>query len=280
VDFSSRYGYSEQPSGGLIREDAPEAVRIGFLYRARPRLETNGLRELVCYVLGRRPDPSNWSEPNVHAETENLIFDAPWYRFYDIVEATIAEYRSRDRRRLPPVQSLISGESASTDVDQLVDELNSLFYRENLAWHIVDDRVTLRTGVVSDVIVGAALKSLDEADRVTAASELQKAMRALSQRPEPDTRDAVRFAAGAMEALARDVTGDRRATLGQILKAHRKSGTLLHEPLMEALEKCWGYANDVARHVDETKVPTIEEAILVVGLVASAIAYLGRRRQL
>ena len=101
-------------------------------------------------------------------------------------------------------------------------------------------------------------------------------MRALSQCPNPETRDAVRWALGALEAVARDVTGDRRATLGAILKAHRTTGALLPPPLAQAFENAWSYAGDVARHVDETTAPTLEEAVLAVGLVAAGVAYLAR----
>jgi len=49
-----------------------------------------------------------------------------------------------------------------------------------------------------------------------------------------------------MEAVARDITGDRRATLGDILKKH--GGALLPSPLPNAFEKIWGYANNCATH--------------------------------
>jgi hypothetical protein len=75
-----------------------------------------------------------------------------------------------------------------------------------------------------------------------------------------------------MEAVARDITGDRKATLGEILKRHPD---ILPPALREAFSKVWGYSSDVARHVDETRAPTLKEAELVVGLVAAAVTYLG-----
>lgn len=271
--FSRRHGYGETvPLGEPIREDAPESVRVGFLQLVEGRLRPYGVREVAARVLRKRPDPNNWSEyPNVWTEAEDLVLEAPWYRFYDIVEAAIKSYRQGGAAAS---YELFAG---NADADVLVDELNRLFFEENIAWHVVEDQVALRIGEAGDAVVSRAIDNLEQASRPTAASELRKAVLALSRRPEPDTRDAVRSALGALEANARDITGDRNATLGEILKRHRETGVLLPPPLVIAFEKTWGYANDVARHVDETKAPTIEEAVLVVGLVASAVAFLANK---
>ncbi len=265
MSFSQRHGYGQrepvQPSE-LIREDAPESVRLGFLSTVEKRLTPQELRALACKVMRVRPDPNYWNwhrrYPSIWEEAQALVHAAPWYQFYDIVEAAVQARTGFER------QSVVSA-------------LNALFAEENLAWHLADDKVELRTGEASEAVVAHALQGLAEAGRPTAAAELRKAVGALSQRPDPDTRDAVRCALGAMEAVARDITGDRSATLGEILKTHRSSGGLLPPPLMQAFEKAWGYASNVARHVDETKAPTLEEAVLVVGLVAVGVAYLARQ---
>jgi hypothetical protein len=57
------------------------------------------LRDIVCGVLRKRPDPSNWSEyPNVWREVEQHVYHCDWYRVYDIVEAIRAELADRKRR--------------------------------------------------------------------------------------------------------------------------------------------------------------------------------------
>jgi hypothetical protein len=80
---------------------------------------------------------------------------------------------------------------------------------------------------VTDEVVAHAVDGLRETGRPTAARELEKAIAALSKRPQADTRGAVRFAAGAMEAIARDITGDRNATLScraAIVLGSRRTG--------------------------------------------------------
>jgi|SRR5690554_1619092 len=78
----------------------------------------------------------------------------------------------------------------------------------------------------------------------------------------------------ALECVAREVVGNPRATLGEIIK--RESG-LIPKPLDEAVAKAWGYASEHARHIREGRVPSYEEAELVVGICASVSTYLVRK---
>ena len=80
---------------------------------------------------------------------------------------------------------------------------------------------------------------------------------------------------GHWSASARDLTGDK-GTLGQVLNHHPD---LLPQPLDTALSQVWGYASNVARHVEEGSEPNREEAELVVGLAAVVATYLTRNDQ-
>ncbi len=84
----------------------------------------------------------------------------------------------------------------------------------------------------------------------TAANHLHEALQDLSRRPQPDLAGAVYHAMGSLECLARDVTGDPKATLGEVLK--RNSG-LLPKPLDTALSQVWGYASNEARRTRLTQ---------------------------
>jgi hypothetical protein len=75
----------------------------------------------------------------------------------------------------------------------------------------------------------------------------------------------------ALECIAKDVTGQLKATLGEILKRH---GTIIPKPLDQAVDKVWGFASDKARHVREGQTLSREEAQLVVGMAASLAYYL------
>jgi hypothetical protein len=78
-----------------IREDAPFEMRsviTGIAYEIG--LGPSTLRDIICNVLRKRPDPSNWSEyPNIDGEVHDLIDRCEWYRVYDIIEAIYASQK-------------------------------------------------------------------------------------------------------------------------------------------------------------------------------------------
>lgn len=67
--FSQRHGYGQQREI-IVREDAPEGLRMGLVQIGRNMgMNYTSLREVICHVLRRRPDPTNWTEiPNVRDE--------------------------------------------------------------------------------------------------------------------------------------------------------------------------------------------------------------------
>lgn len=81
-------------------------------------------------------------------------------------------------------------------------------------------------------------------------------------------------AMGALEAVARDLADDSRATLGQIAKRHPD---LFPSPLDRAFSQLWGYVSNEVRHVQEGRDPNRREAELVVGLAAAMTTYLARK---
>jgi hypothetical protein len=91
---------------------------------------------------------------------------------------------------------------------------------------------------------------------------------AAAPRPQAGARSlagAIYHGTGALEAVAPDLAGDPKATLGE---AVRRNPKLLPKPLDTALSQLWGYARlNEARHVKETE---REDAGLVVGLAAVA----------
>src|ERR1051326_5643297 len=82
--FSRRHGFQSEPPI-TIWDDAPEEFRHTVLSIAHDKcsLKPYPLRDIVCGVLRKRPDPSNWSEyPNVWGEVEWHVYNCDWYRVY------------------------------------------------------------------------------------------------------------------------------------------------------------------------------------------------------
>ena len=111
-------------------------------------------------------------------------------------------------------------------------------------------------------------------ERQVASQEIHQALADLSRRPSPDITGAIQHAMAALECVARDVSGERKATLGELLKKHPD---LLPAPLDTALTKIWGFASEQGRHLRENEAPDIKEAELVVGLAANIATYLVKK---
>ena len=122
--------------------------------------------------------------------------------------------------------------------------------------------------------VSAFRPCLENAGHRTAAKEIHEALADLSRRPKPDATGAVQHAMAALECAAGDVTGDARATLGEIIK---KNPGLFQPPLDQAMEKVWGYTSQWGRHLREGREPSPEEAELVVGLASVMATHLTRK---
>jgi hypothetical protein len=74
-----------------------------------------------------------------------------------------------------------------------------------------------------------------------------------------------------LECVAREVSHDERVTLGEIIQRHGAE-IGIPKPLDTAIERMWGYASEMARHLREGRVPAREEAEFLPSVSASLIA--------
>ena len=82
---------------------------------------------------------------------------------------------------------------------------------------------------------------------------------------------AIQHSMAALECVFRNVVGNPKATLGELLKKHPN---IIPPPLDQSLDKLWGYASEFGRHIREDREPEFSEAQLVVGVSAAVVTYL------
>jgi hypothetical protein len=248
VSFSKRHGYSAPPAEITIREDAPRNLRNAVLYFAEEAgLGPHDLRDVVCRALGRAPDvEENWSYENVIREVRGHIDDCSWFRVYDIIEKLYERIQPRDSER-------------AAEFEQ---KINTFFSEEGIGWQLVGGVVETRGTEAFEASLREARETLDSRGFSTASNELHEALADLSRRPTPDITGAVQHSMAALEAVARVACGDEKATLGDIIKRHEG---LIPRPLDAAVEKVWGFASEMGRHLREGREPNRDEAELVVG---------------
>jgi hypothetical protein len=263
--FSRRHGYSGQVQEITIREDAPESLRFFVLSLAeRLGLTPSPFRDITCFVLEERPDPSNWSPyPNIWGEVEGHVYNCEWFQVYDIIEEIWAYFQKRYEETYEDPKA-----------PEFENELNDFFVRKGIGWKLEKGAVVTRGAEAFEETVREAQTTLEAGGRPTAAKHIHEALQALSKRPEADLPGAVYHALGCLECVARDVTGLENETLGQILKKHPN---MVPSPLNEVLPKIWGYASNEARHVVEGREIAREEAELLVGLASTTASYVSKK---
>lgn len=267
--FSKRMGLDNIKAAEItVRNDAPRGLReflVSVAYDAG--LSPKSLRPLVCRLLRIAPDSGNWSEwPNIAYEVSELVGSCPWYNVYDIIEK-IYDSLARSQRLAPYDESMSAA-------DYFASEINAFFMVNGIGWQLTDGQIQIRGPEIFEDVTRKAIDLLRSSTRATARNEIHEALGDLSRRPEPDKTGAVQHALAALECISRDVSGNPRLTLGDILK---KYPDLLPQPLTLAIEKIWGYASEYGRHLREGREPTMEEAELLVGLVGVVTVYLVKK---
>lgn len=267
--FSKRMGFDSVTGAEItVRQDAPPGVRDFLLIVAyEAGLMPSIVRQLVCRILRVAPDSGNWSErPNIAYEVSELVGSCPWYNVYDIIEDIY--------NRLYQSQQLAPGDETTTVAAFFATEINAYFVKNGIGWQLTDGQIQIRGPEIFEDVTRKAIELLDSTARITARNEVHQALSDLSRRPDPDITGAVQHALAALECVARDVSGDPKSTLGDILK---KYPGLLPQPLASAVEKVWGYASEYGRHLREGREPTMEEAELLVGLAGVVAIYLAKK---
>jgi hypothetical protein len=263
--FSRRHHFNKSPIEITVREEAPENLRYFVLETARNLgWSPLPLRANLCSVLRVRPDPNNWSEfPNMWGEVQELMYGCEWYHVYDFIEALHKKMTEND------------AEEGETDAVQFAKAVNDFFFEEGIGWQLADGYIITRGTEAFEAVVMEATAALKASERPTAATHLHEALQDLSRRRAADLAGAVYHAMGSLECVAREFTGDSKATLGEAL---RRYPGLLPKPLDTALSQIWGYASNEARHIQEGRETRREEAELLVGLAAALSTYLTRKK--
>lgn len=260
--FSKRHGFSNSIETEIrIRNDAPYDLRSALIQIAyETGFKPKTLREVVCRILRKRPDKDNWSDfPNIDEEIHDLIDECPWYRVYDVAEGII-----KKMDELP----------LSYEPDRFRTEFNGFFIENGIGWQLKKQTIEIRGPESFENIIQTAQKNLVGSQKATAGNELHEALVDLSRRPEPDITGAIQHSMASLECIARDVCGDPKATLGEILKRHKD---LIPSPIDETVKTAWGFASERARHIREGREPEFPEAELIVGICASVGNYLLRK---
>lgn len=255
--FSKREGYSGKEIEITIKEDAPDALRdyiIQTLYALG--FTPKQIRPAICQVLRVAPNNDNWSEfPNIDMEIRELISNCDWWEVYDIIEALSRKFQSQQ-----------------TDFDS---EINDFFLEKGIGWKLEDGKIVFRGDNQFEQKLKEAKTIVSQNGFDTAKHEISEAISDLSKKPNPDKTGAIQHSLACLECIAREIVGNRKQTLGELIKQNR---AIVPPPLDIVIEKIWGFSSEQGRHLREGDEPDFDEVELLVGLALSLSAYLAKKR--
>lgn len=249
--FSDRAGVAKRYPPRVNYEDAPERLRS---LADRIIHDGNVVAAYVhlCEMTGRLPDPNIWGESYASPQVRSMIERLDWWQVFDLLE------------------DLAEGTS------QVDAKVNEAFAMCGMAYEMVDGSVyTLdEAGDVLEITGDeyGTSKRL-EGKYAPVRKQYEAALAGLNGRP-MDLEKAVSESVGAMEAVARIITGqkDFGKAIDQALANREGAGAL-----GASLKALYGYASQLpgARHGRHSEPDlTLAEARVVVRMSADAIAYL------
>src|SRR3989338_5491203 len=94
------------------------------------------------------------------------------------------------------------------------------------------------------------------------------------QTAKSEIEEAIQHSLACLECVCREVTGDKKSTLGDLMK---KASGIIPPPLDQAITKIWGFTSEQGRHLREGQKPDYLEAELVVEITAAISTYLRKK---
>lgn len=250
--FAERHGIERAIPEITITDDFPVEHRTAVIQIAdQLNVPASSLRKAMLKVLVTGIDTTNRSHNFIW---EDLVLTLPGCDWPDVYEIAQEIYE------VVPVNQ-------QQEYERL---LNRFFERNGFGWMMRDGLIEYRGAEPFVVATKAAEKVLASRGFDRAAREVREAMVDLSRRPMPDLTGAATHAFGALEAVAREDTGQHKKTLGQLVP-----DLDLQPPLDEVMSKLWGFASETVRHISEKKdieAPEAEFAVTVACALATLVA--------
>lgn len=154
------------------------------------------------------------------------FFAAKWFEVYDFIEACV---------------EILSICERTSDRDLLVAMTNDHLISELSGQRFVGEHFA---AITNELELEAVENPTQLRKGFAAVSEhIQSAIRLYSDRTSPDYRNSIKESISAVEAAARVISGNEKATLPQAINAVDKKHPI-HAALKEGLSKIYGYTSD------------------------------------
>lgn len=267
----------------------PKRQEPEYIYDEVPRSIREGLITIIKFL--EREDPINHSCRGIYEswrkylkilpktysdygwQLSSIIKTCEWYEFYDLCDVTYRYYCET-----PSLVSMITRKKDTT-IDKFTLELNNLLENEGMGYTIRNGQIERIGAAFTDQEIAKARILLGEPAFVGPEEQFEKAIGFLNQRPDADPLNCIKEAVGAVEGVAKILTGDHTADLKKIIQKITANG-MIPKPLNQTFEKVYAYRGNlpgVAHGQVEKANASIEEAEFTLGMCGSMIIYLAKK---
>ena len=171
----------------------------------------------------------------------------------------------------PFTRSDISGRTRLS----LTSAINEARRANSLGWKMEADIFTVVASTAQHDNAARIIDGLEAAQLRTSARELREAHSDLSRRPLPDISGGIQHAGAAIECLAREISGDTKLSLGDIIKKREDLFPGAYRKMADAM---WGIVSNQGRHMKEEGEASLKDALFVVGSITNLAAFLLAQR--
>lgn len=184
------------------------------------------------------------------AEVRKVITTGPWHEVYDLIEFSVDHLPGPYGRELETL-------------------VNPVLERELSGYRLISGKFAPITNTIEIESIESALNHAETLNSTQVHLDL--ALDMLSNRTSPDYRNSIKESISAVEAMAKDLTGDPKATLGGALSEIERHGHM-HPALKKGLTSLYGYTSDAdgIRHalMEESKLTSSDARFMLVACSA------------
>ena len=191
----------------------------GYVWKQYGTPEIEPFSRALWFHFFKKPvDSRPRHNSDILSQIRSYYFECPWYEVYDFIEFVIRYY----------------------DKSKLIEFINLMLERELSGYRIV-------SGHIVNITDKQEVEMLEEVLRDTkfegVTAHLERALELVSDRKNPDYRNSIKESISAVESIARIITGNPKATLGEALRILERDGKL-HPALKEGFSRLYGYTSD------------------------------------
>ncbi len=258
--FSQKYGYTTAKA--IQHERISDTLRqrvwnLFYLYEIQagglgsPRINNalSGKPTIEALISDKLGFPASATSSVIKRLETYIIKECEWYRVYDFIDIHL---------------SLLQEEKRAFRAKQY----NDLLEEEKSGYRVVN-------GSIEPITDKKEIESIEQASTTAFSSvneHMKKALEHYGDLRNPDYENSIKESISAVEAMCCIITGKKKATLGDAIKALKDKGIHIHSAMIEAFSKLYGYASDEPgiRHgsIDFTNAPAEDAKFMLVSCSA------------